>query len=193
MNIAIFASGGGSNALKIIEYFKGAANRNIVLVVSNKQEAGVLDIARAHQIPTLLTNRHLFYDTPQIQEACAAGSVDLIVLAGFLWLIPPGLVQAYPGRIINIHPALLPAFGGKGMFGMHVHEAVKSAGVAETGMTIHFVNAQYDEGDTIFQARCAVDPTDTPADIARKVLVLEHRHYPEVIEHICRQLEKRPA
>lgn len=183
-NIAIFASGGGSNARKIIEHFKQSDVARVVLVVSNKPKAGVLDIAAEHGIPTQIIDRHGFYETEMILGVLQEHAVDFIALAGFLWLVPGYLVRAFPGRVVNIHPALLPKYGGKGMYGHHVHEAVKAAGESETGMTIHLVNEHYDEGDIIFQATCPVSPEDTPEDIARKVLVLEHRFFPETIEKL---------
>jgi phosphoribosylglycinamide formyltransferase-1 len=187
-NIAIFASGGGSNARKIIEHFQGSSVGKVVLVISNKKDAGVLDIAQEHNIPTQLLQRSLFYETTEILTVLQKHAVDLIVLAGFLWLVPDYLIQAFPKKIVNIHPALLPQFGGKGMYGGHVHAAVKAAGVQVTGITIHFANEHYDDGDIIFQATCPVMETDTPETIARKVLVLEHEHYPRVIEGVIRGL-----
>jgi phosphoribosylglycinamide formyltransferase 1 len=181
-HLAIFASGAGSNARKIIEYFKHSDDIRVALLVSNKKDAGALDIAREHGIPTALINRASFYESDQLLEVLNRHSVDFIVLAGFLLLVPPYLVAAFEGRMLNIHPALLPRHGGKGMYGIHVHEAVKAAGDAETGISIHIVNTKYDDGDILFQARCPVEPSDTPQDIARKVLVLEHRWYPEVIK-----------
>lgn len=180
-HLAIFASGGGSNARKIIEYFKASPEVRVALVVSNKKYAPVLDMAAEHRIPTLVIDRALFYETEGLLDILAQHRIDFIALAGFLWLIPPYLVGAYQGRMVNIHPALLPKYGGKGMYGHHVHEAVKAAGETETGLTIHYVNPEYDEGAVIFQARCPVDPDDTPETIAAKVLALEHRHYPEVL------------
>jgi len=180
-HLAIFASGGGSNARKIIEYFKNRSDVSVCLVVSNKKDAPVLDIAREHGIPTLVIDRSVFYETEDLLGILAQHRVDFIALAGFLWLIPAYLVRAFQRRMVNIHPALLPKFGGKGMYGRHVHEAVKTAGETETGITIHFVNNQYDEGAVVFQARCPVDPEDTADEIAAKVLALEHRHYPEVL------------
>lgn len=182
--IAIFASGGGSNARCILEHFKSSEQVSVGLVVSNKADAGVLDIAREYDIPTHLITRKSFYDTEDILPILQDKSVDFIALAGFLWLVPGYLVRAFPRKIVNIHPALLPKFGGKGMYGTHVHEAVKTAGETETGMTIHFVNEHYDEGDIIFQAKCPVSPTDTPADIARNVLRLEHAFFPKIIENL---------
>ena len=183
-HIAIFASGTGSNARKIIEYFQDSPAVQVALVVSNKKDAGVLDIARAHDIPVHVIGRQNFYETEDLLEVLQQQRVDFIVLAGFLWLIPAYLVRAYPRRMVNIHPALLPKYGGKGMYGIHVHEAVRAADEPETGITIHYVNEHYDEGDIVFQARCPVAPHDTPADIARKVLTLEHLYYPQIIAQI---------
>ncbi|MCB0534597.1 MAG: phosphoribosylglycinamide formyltransferase [Lewinellaceae bacterium] len=179
--LAIFASGGGSNARKIMEYFNDNPDVRVALVISNKKTAPVLEIAGSHGIPTLVIDRAMFYETEELLGILTQHRIDFIALAGFLWLIPPYLVGAYKGRMVNIHPALLPKYGGKGMYGHHVHEAVKAAGETETGLTIHFVNAEYDEGAIVFQARCPVDPADTPEIIAAKVLALEHRHYPEVL------------
>ena len=187
-NIAIFASGTGSNARKIIEYFKHSPDVRVALVVSNKKDAGVLDIAQEHGISTQIIGRRTFYESEEILDILRKQKIDLVVLAGFLWLVPAYLVRAYPRRMVNIHPALLPKYGGKGMYGIHVHEAVKSAGDSETGITVHFVNEHYDEGDFVFQERCAVGPEDTPSDIARKVLQLEHRHFPEVIARLAASL-----
>lgn len=182
--MAVFASGGGSNARKIMEYFKDSGVAEVALVVSNKKNAGVLDIAREHDVPTMLIERQSFYDSQELLEELSKRDIQFIVLAGFLWLVPAYLVKAFQGKILNIHPALLPKYGGKGMFGHHVHEAVKAAGERESGPTIHFVNEHYDEGDIVFQARCAVNPDDTAEDIARKVLALEHAHYPRIIEQV---------
>ncbi|MFN0216795.1 MAG: phosphoribosylglycinamide formyltransferase [Saprospiraceae bacterium] len=180
--IAIFASGGGSNARKIIEHFKDSQVGRVALVVSNKRDAGVLALALEHEIPTQIIDRQEFYTTERMLEVLKEYKIDFVALAGFLWLAPGYLVRAFPRRILNIHPALLPKFGGKGMYGHHVHEAVKAAGEAETGMTIHFVNEHYDEGDIVFQAKCPISKEDSPEDIARNVLALEHRFYPEIIE-----------
>jgi len=183
-NIALFASGGGSNARKIIEYFEGSSVGRVALVVSNKPNAGVLAIAAEHGIPTQIIVRRGFYETEEILEVLEKQKIDFVVLAGFLWLVPEYLVRAFPRRMLNIHPALLPKFGGKGMYGHHVHEAVKATGETETGMTIHFVNEHYDDGDLVFQAKCAVSVKDSAEDIARNVLALEHRFFPEVIEQV---------
>jgi len=186
-HIAIFASGTGSNARKIMEYFAENDRARVVLVVSNKPDAGVLDIAHEHHVPTYVIGRKDFYETEELLDVLDKYRVDFIALAGFLWLVPTYLVRAFLKRIVNIHPALLPKFGGKGMYGNRVHEAVKAAGEHETGITIHFVNEHYDEGDIVFQATCSVEPGDTPDTIAHKVLKLEHRYFPEVIENILRK------
>jgi phosphoribosylglycinamide formyltransferase-1 len=180
--LAIFASGTGSNARKIVEHFASSDTVQVALILSNKADAKVLDMAREHGIPTAVISRQAFYNTEETLDLLRQHGVDFVVLAGFLWLMPAYLVRAYERRMVNIHPALLPKFGGKGMFGHHVHEAVRAANETETGITIHFVNEHYDEGDAIFQARCPVSPDDTPEDIARKVLALEHAHFARVIE-----------
>jgi phosphoribosylglycinamide formyltransferase 1 len=185
-HIAVFASGGGSNARKIMAHFINNPVAKVALVVSNKPDAGVLHIAGEFGVPTLIIQRKAFYETTAILDELRAYEIDFIALAGFLWLVPAYLVEAFPEKIVNIHPALLPKYGGKGMYGMHVHTAVKAAGEQESGITIHYVNTRYDEGDYIFQAKAALEPSDTPETIAAKVLALEHRHFPEVIEQMLR-------
>ncbi len=187
-HIAIFASGTGSNAKKIIEHFKGHSVASVSLVVSNKADAPVLEIARENGIPTLVIDRSYFYESKNILNKFNEYFIDFVVLAGFLWLVPSYLVEAYQQRMVNIHPSLLPKFGGKGMYGMRVHEAVRQSGDSETGITIHYVNEQYDDGDIVFQAKCEVDRDDTPTVIAKKVLQLEHRHFPEVVEKLIMSL-----
>lgn len=182
--IAIFASGTGSNARKIIEYFTGNQQIRVDLVVSNNANAPVLEVARMYGIDTLCMSKTRFYETEEILTELRTRSINLIVLAGFLWLIPPYLVRAFPNRIINIHPALLPRFGGKGMYGIHVHQAVKDAGVSKTGITIHFVNEKYDEGGIVFQADCDISPEDSVESIALKVRQLEHAHFAPVIAQL---------
>ena len=189
-NIAIFASGTGTNARKIIEYFKENANIHVALVVSNKATAPVLDIAGEYGIDKMVAGRRSFYETEELLQALREKDISLIVLAGFLWLIPDYLVRAYEKRMVNIHPALLPKYGGKGMYGMHVHRAVKAAGDKVSGITIHYVNEHYDEGGVIFQASCPVRPEDEPEDIARKVQQLEHKHFAPVVEQIVLNLKK---
>ncbi len=185
-SIAIFASGNGSNARKIIDYFRDHDDIAVRLVISNKADALVLAAARAEHIETKIVERSYFYETEQLLTALRDRNIDFIVLAGFLWKVPRYLVQAFERKIVNIHPALLPNFGGKGMYGSHVHEAVKASGVTQTGITIHYANENYDEGDIIFQATCAVLQSDTAADIARKVLELEHRYFSKTIEEVIR-------
>jgi phosphoribosylglycinamide formyltransferase 1 len=182
--IAIFASGSGTNAQKIAEYFSESERVEIALVLSNNATAGVIDRAKRLQIPVVLFDRKLFYETNKIVQLLQNQRIDLVVLAGFMMLVPQHMVAAFPNKIVNIHPALLPKFGGKGMFGHHVHEAVVAAGEAESGITIHYVNEHYDEGAIVFQASCPVQPTDSPDDVANKVHVLEHQHYPTVIERL---------
>lgn len=180
--IAVFASGSGSNAQKIFEHFAGLPDMAVSLLLSNKSGAAVMQRAEKFNIPTYAFTRADLYENGRVEEVLRERRIDFIVLAGFLWLVPVNLVSAYPGRIVNIHPALLPKYGGKGMYGMNVHRAVKEANEPESGMTIHLVNEKYDEGNVLFQARTPVGSDDTPEDIAAKVLALEHRHYPEVIQ-----------
>ena len=195
--IVIFASGSGSNAEKITHYFADKSDVDIGLIASNNPKAGILERARRGfdrrlHIPILLFDRSTFYDTDKITQLLINQKVDLIVLAGFMWLIPSDLVRAFPQKIINIHPALLPKFGGKGMYGHFVHEAVVAAGETESGITIHYVNERYDEGQLIFQARCAVSPTDTPEDVANNVQRLEHLHYPQVVADVLARMTQEP-
>jgi phosphoribosylglycinamide formyltransferase-1 len=188
-NIAIFASGSGTNAQRITEYFSNHPEISVSVILSNKPDAYVLIRAKKLNIPSVVFDRHTFYDTDEIFRLLKKNNIDLIVLAGFLWLIPEYLIQAYRGRIINIHPALLPKYGGKGMYGSRVHEAVIQSGDKESGISIHFVNEKYDAGDIIFQAKCNVLPGDTPDILAQRVHQLEYKHYPEVIEKIIKGLK----
>ena len=190
IHVAIFASGGGSNALKIIEYFKNHSTIQISLIVSNKKEAGVLDIAHEHGIDALIVSKSTFYESEEILKSLDKYKISFIVLAGFLLLVPQSIISRFNKKIVNIHPALLPKFGGRGMYGSHVHEAVKQAGETETGITIHFANAHYDEGDVIFQTKCALSPEDSPSDIARKVLSLEHEYFAKTIEHLLMHCDR---
>jgi phosphoribosylglycinamide formyltransferase-1 len=183
-HIAIFASGAGSNAAKIIDYFRHHTDIRISLIVSNKPGAGVLDIAQEAGIPTLLIEKEAFFRGSAYLDALKEKGISFIVLAGFLWKIPVALVRAYPGRIINIHPALLPKYGGKGMYGRFVHEAVVGAKETETGITIHYVDELYDHGQVIFQEKVALTPDDTPETVAQKVHQLEHAHFPVIIERV---------
>lgn len=181
-NIAIFASGRGSNARNIINYFSNHTSISVELIVSNKETAPVLDIGKQANIDNIVINRDDFYKSTVLLDFLQKKQIDFIVLAGFLWLIPNYLVSAYNNRIVNIHPALLPKYGGKGMYGMNVHKAVFAAKEPETGITIHYVNEHYDEGNIIFQARCTLDSTDTPETIAGKIHQLEQAHFPRIIE-----------
>jgi len=185
--MAIFASGNGTNAQRIIEYFHGSHKISVGLILTNNPQAYVLERARNAKIPTVCFARKEFYDSNFILDILSVQGISFIVLAGFLWLIPEYLLNAYKGNIINIHPALLPKYGGKGMYGMHVHEAVIQSGDKESGITIHHVNQHYDEGQIIFQARCPVEPGDTPESLAEKIHQLEYRYYPEVIESVVLQ------
>ncbi len=183
-NIAIFASGSGTNAENIIRYF--ADNKEIVVpvVLSNNRNIGVHARVNNLGVPSFVFTRDEFVEGGPVLAKLAEHKVDLIVLAGFMNKISEPLLKAYPHQIINIHPALLPKHGGKGMYGMHVHEAVVAAGETESGITIHYVNEHYDEGAVIFQATCPVLPQDTPEEVATKVHALEYAHYPHVIEEI---------
>jgi phosphoribosylglycinamide formyltransferase 1 len=182
--IAIFASGSGSNAQAIAEYFKNNHRIKISCILTNRQDAFVLERARTLGIPTFVFNRDEYYGSKIVLQVLEQYGIDFIVLAGFLWLVPEYLLTAFPDRIINIHPALLPKYGGKGMFGMRVHEAVIANGDKESGITIHHVNAKYDEGNIIFQARCEVQKGDTAETLAQRIHQLEHDNYPKVIEKL---------
>jgi folate-dependent phosphoribosylglycinamide formyltransferase PurN len=204
IHVAIFASGAGSNARKIIEYFENqyvsefAANKNTIsnatnsarpikvsLIVCNVPTAGVLEIAKEKGVPTLLINKTEFAASGYV-ESLKNSDIDFIVLAGFLWKVPEVLVNAFPKAIVNIHPALLPNYGGKGMYGSRVHKAVITAGESKSGITIHWVDANYDEGDIIFQAECTISSGDTPEILAQKIHALEHQHFAPVIEKLLR-------
>lgn len=192
MKLAIFVSGGGSNARTIIDRFQAHPEYGVevVLLVSNKATADALMMAAEHDVPTLVVKRSAFYSTEQLLADLNRFKVDFIALAGFLWLIPPYLVQAFPNRMLNIHPALLPAYGGKGMYGANVHRAVKAADEPESGITIHYVNEAYDEGDYVFQAAVRLDPDDTPEEIAARVLRLEHANYWRVLRRLAAPTEE---
>jgi len=184
IHIAIFASGAGSNARKIIEHFeKKDLPIKVSLIVCNVPGAGVIEIAKEKAIPTLMINKADFASTGYV-ESLHNSEIQFIVLAGFLWKVPEVLVKAYPKAIINIHPALLPKYGGKGMYGSRVHEAVIAAGEKESGITIHWVNEHYDEGAIIYQASCPIDAGDTPATLAHKIHALEHAHFAPTIEQL---------
>ena len=180
--IAIFASGTGSNAQKILTYFKDSDKIKIALIVSNKPQAGVLNFAKEFGTPTLIIEREQFLKGDGYVPHLEAAKIDWIILAGFLWKIPISLLNHWGKRIINIHPALLPNYGGKGMYGEAVHQAVITAKEKESGITIHYVDEQYDHGATIFQATCPVLPSDNVASLANRIHTLEHLHYPPIIE-----------
>jgi|WetSurMetagenome_2_1015567.scaffolds.fasta_scaffold203919_3 phosphoribosylglycinamide formyltransferase 1 len=195
-NIAIFASGSGTNAENIIQYFSNRNTAKVSLVLSNKRQALVLKRAEVLNIRTVFFEHKEFYVTGKVLRYLALYKIDFIVLAGFLWLVPESILEQYPGRVINIHPALLPGYGGKGMYGDAVHKAVISNNDTESGITIHYVNKKYDDGDIIFQERCKVSSSDTPETLAAKVHNLEYKHYPVVIEDLVVKLPdlliKRP-
>jgi phosphoribosylglycinamide formyltransferase-1 len=183
-NIVIFASGAGTNAENIIRYFSNEKKAKVVLVLSNKPQAKVLERAAALGVDVFFFDRRQFYETDEVLFILQRRNTDLIVLAGFLWLVPARIIEAYKGRIVNIHPALLPGFGGIGMYGDRVHKAVLDTRCTESGITIHFVNEHYDSGDIIFQARCPVLPGDDADTLASRVHALEYEHYPAVISSI---------
>lgn len=180
--IAIFASGNGTNAEAIFTYFQGHPSITVAALFSNNPNAYVLERARRRNIPVVVFNRRDFNETTKVSGSLQDLEITHIVLAGFLWLLPPAIVASFSSRIVNIHPALLPKYGGKGMYGMRVHEAVKASGDRLTGITIHEVTENYDDGPLIFSATCDVNPEDSPQEIADKVHLLEHRHYPRIIE-----------
>ncbi len=180
-HIAVLASGTGTNAREIIRYFGKDERAQVVLVLTDKSDAGVIDIAARHQVPCEVIGKDDLRMPEQLLALLASRKTDLIVLAGFLRKVPEQVVKTYEGRILNLHPALLPKFGGQGMYGLHVHEAVIKADEKESGITIHQVNEEYDKGAPVFQARCPVYPGDEPSDLQQRVRALEHEHYPRVI------------
>ena len=180
--IAILASGTGSNARKIVEHLQNNDLIEVAIIASNRKSAKVLDMASEYGINSQVVQRSDFYESDSFLSGLKNADIDWIVLAGFLWLVPTNLISAYPNRIVNIHPALLPAYGGKGMYGMNVHKAVKENSDKVSGMTIHLVNENYDEGAIIFQGRTDIESNDTAEDIAAKVLKLEHEYFPMVVE-----------
>ena len=182
--IVIFASGSGTNAENLIRFFHNRNNVSVIQVLTNNPRAKVLDRCKNLNISALCFNRVAFSETNDVLNLLKVSKPDLIVLAGFLWKISQSIISEFPSKIINIHPALLPKFGGKGMYGMHVHEAVVNNKETETGITIHYVNENYDEGAIIFQERCEVLLTDTPQSIAEKIHELEMEHFPKVVESL---------
>lgn len=184
VNLAILASGSGSNAEAIVNHFRNHPFIKIKLILSNKPDAFVLQRAGKLDIPSAVFNREEFYTSDRVVDLLQSMKIDWIVLAGFLWLVPENLLKAYPNKIINIHPALLPKYGGKGMYGMKVHQAVIAAKEKQSGITIHLLNAKYDEGPTLFQAHVDIEENDTAETLAQKIHTLEHKHFPTVIENI---------
>jgi len=188
--IVIFASGSGTNAQNIIEFFRDSSLAEVTLVLSNKKDAYVLERAEKLGVDKRAFTKAELYDPQGVQKWLEEARPDLIVLAGFLWMFPRHLLELYPNKVINVHPALLPKYGGKGMYGAHVHEAVVANQEVETGITIHYVNEQYDEGAIIFQASTTVQPDDTPDNVAQKVHKLEYEYFPKVIASL---LSSKPS
>lgn len=180
--IAVFVSGSGSNAENIVQHFRQTQTGEVALMVCNNPTAFALQRATRLQVPALVIDKKTFQQKQTLLEILQAQRIDWVVLAGFLLLVPPYLLEAYPQRVINLHPALLPKYGGKGMYGMHVHEAVVANHETETGITIHYANEHYDEGQIILQAKCALDASDTPETVAQKIHELEYAHFPKAIE-----------
>lgn len=179
--IVIFASGGGTNAENLIKFFHNRENASVIQVLTNNPHAKVLDRAKKLGVSALSFNKIAFTETDDVLNIVKAAKPDLIILAGFLWKFPEAILNAFPNKVINVHPALLPKYGGKGMYGKYVHEAVVANNETETGITIHYVNEHYDEGAIIFQARCNVKTTDSAHDVAAKIHELEMKHFPEVV------------
>jgi len=183
-NIAIFASGSGTNAQRIIEYFNNNRSISVTRIFCNKKDAYVLTRAEKLGIPTFVFGRNEFYNSNKVLDKLKDDEIDLIVLAGFLWLVPANILSEFSNRIINIHPALLPKYGGKGMYGMRVHETVICSGEKESGISIHYVNEIYDKGEIIVQKKCTVEKDETPESLAAKIHQLEYEHYPKIIEKL---------
>ncbi len=189
-NIAIFASGSGTNAENIISFFKESNEAKVALLLANKKDAFAIERARRNSIASITFTGREMRETSLIEDALDNYDIDVIILAGFLLLVPEKIISKYRGRIINIHPALLPSYGGKGMYGHHVHEAVVAAGETKSGITIHQVNEKFDDGDIIFQAECPVEPTDSADDVAAKIHELEQEHFPNIIDLFIGSLQQ---
>jgi phosphoribosylglycinamide formyltransferase-1 len=189
IKLAVFASGSGSNAQRIAEYFANHPSVSVDIILTNNKNAFVIERAKSLNIPYTIFNRVDFYETDKVLNELKERQTDLIILAGFLWLVPTRIIQAYNGRILNIHPALLPKYGGKGMYGEFVHRAVITNKEKCSGITIHYVNEHYDQGDIIFQAQCIVEANDTSDSLAVKVHSLEYEHFPRVIEEVINKLQ----
>lgn len=189
VNIAIFASGNGSNAENILKHFEGKGDvAKIRVVMCNNAKAYVLERAAKYGVPTVVFSKKEMEESEKVEETLEGYGIDFIVLSGFMLKIPEKMVRKYPNRIVNIHPALLPKYGGKGMYGDHVHEAVLAAGEKESGITIHYANEHYDSGDILFQATCPVEKGDTVETLAQRVHQLEYAHFPSVIEETVKKL-----
>ncbi|GIJ93576.1 phosphoribosylglycinamide formyltransferase [Capnocytophaga stomatis] len=184
--IIIFASGSGSNAERIATYFKENDEVEVSLILSNNPKAGVLERAKRLQIPSVVFDRQAFYHSEVVLDIVKSQKPDLIILAGFLWKFPENIIEKFPNKIVNIHPSLLPKYGGKGMYGSFVHQAVIENKETESGITIHYVNENYDEGAIIFQAKTTVSENDTPDSLAEKIHQLEYKHFPEVIASLLK-------
>ncbi|MBQ0788254.1 MAG: phosphoribosylglycinamide formyltransferase [Oceanihabitans sp.] len=182
--IVIFASGSGTNAENLIKFFHNRENASVIQVLTNNPRAKVLDRCKKLNVSALSFNKTAFTKTNDVLDLLKNKQPDLIVLAGFLWKFPENILAHFPNKVINVHPALLPKYGGKGMYGMHVHEAVVQNKEKETGITIHYVNEHYDEGAIIFQAKCKINPTDSAEDVAEKIHLLEMKHFPEVVNDV---------
>jgi len=187
-NIAIFASGSGSNAENIVKYFENSGLGRVKVIMCNVVDAYVLVRAKNLGVPTMVFSRDDFYNSSKIIDKLQDENIDFIVLAGFLWLVPQNIINLYQDKIINIHPALLPNYGGKGMYGSNVHKAVIADGNKESGITIHYVTEKYDDGNIIFQAKCAIESGDTLETLAQKIHDLEHNHFPAVIESLLKNI-----
>jgi len=186
--IAIFASGSGTNTENIIKYFSNRKSAKVTLILSNRREAHVLKRAAEHNIKSIFFDYNEFNSSDKVLDDLVKNDIDFLVLAGFLWLVPEKILNVFEGRVINIHPALLPKYGGKGMYGDKVHKAVIENHESESGITIHYVNNSYDEGNIIFQARCKVEPADTPETLAARIHLLEYKYFPEIIEGLILKL-----
>jgi len=187
-NIAIFASGSGTNAENLIRFFRTSPFGRVRIVLTNRPGAGVIKRAQSLEVESLVFTREQFYGSNEVLNLLFERDIDFVVLAGFLWLVPDSLLKSFENKIVNIHPALLPKYGGKGMYGDRVHQSVIEAGELESGITVHYVNQKYDEGDIIFQARCFVDPSDSPDTLARKIHDLEYQYFPGEVEKLLMDL-----
>lgn len=186
-HVVIFASGSGTNAENLIRLFQNSKRAKVIQVLTNNPRAKVIERCNNLKVSCLCFNRTAFYESNDVINLLKASNPDLIILAGFLWKIPESILELFPDKIINIHPALLPKYGGKGMYGSHVHEAVIANKESKSGITIHYVNQNYDEGSIIFQAECLIDPSDSPDDLANKIHDLEMTHFPEVVQKLLRK------